>query len=74
MHKPNKKEITKFLVVMSLAMVASMSGQYMNVCQFLFEAQYDWDEPKVIDRNLALMNTLPAVGTIIGSMLASYLI
>ena len=72
MHEPNKHEIMRFLVVMSLGMVASMSGQYMNVCQFLFEEKYEWVDQPVIDRNLALMNTLPSCGTIFGSILAGY--
>ena len=74
MHEPNKKEIINFLIVMSLAMVACMAGQYMNVCSFLFIEKYDWNTDKVKDRNLELMNTLPAIGTIIGSTLAGHLI
>ena len=50
-HEPCKSEITRFLVVMSLAMVASTSGQYMNVCTYLFEAKYGWDTKAERDRN-----------------------
>lgn len=39
----------------------------MNVCTPLFEEQYDWTTDKTKDLNLALMNTIPALGTIFGS-------
>jgi len=42
MHDPNKKNIALFLMVMSVAMLASQSGSYMNICTSLFEARYDW--------------------------------
>ena len=43
MHNPNVKQIAKFLFVMSLGMMASQSGTYMNVCTELFVAKYGWD-------------------------------
>ena len=73
MHTPCKSEITRFLFVMSLTMVAAMSGQYMNVCTYLFEAKYDWNTRAKRDRNQALMNTLPSLGTILGSGIGSVL-
>ena len=36
MHEPNKAQMAKFLIVMSVAMMASQSGTYMNVCTPLF--------------------------------------
>ena len=43
MHDPKTTEIGWFLFVMSLAMLASQSGTYMNVCTPLFEVKYNWD-------------------------------
>ena len=43
MHDPKTAEIGKFVFVMSLAMLASQSGTYMNVCTPLFEQKYNWD-------------------------------
>jgi len=73
-HSPCRSEITRFLIVMSLTMVAATSGQYMNVCTFLFEAKYDWETTQERDRNQALMNVLPALGMIVGSAWGSVLI
>lgn len=67
MHDPNKKQMAKFLLVMSIAMLASQSGTYMNVCTPLFIQKYGWEEGSQEDLNEALMNTLPAIGTIFGS-------
>ena len=36
MHEPNKMQMGNFLLVMSIAMLASQSGTYMNVCTPLF--------------------------------------
>ena len=36
MHEPNMPQMAKFLTVMSLGMVASQAGTYMNVCTPLF--------------------------------------
>ena len=74
MHEPNMKQMTKFLFVMSLAMCASQSGTYMNVCTPLFIAQYGWEEGGEEAVNEALMNVLPAVGLIFGSAWAAKLI
>ena len=73
MHEPNKKQMFKFLFVMSFVMMASQSGTYMNVCTPLFIEQYGW-EGSAKDLNEALMNTLPAIGTIFGSGLGAKLI
>ena len=45
----------------------------MNVCTPLFEEKYEWDTDAEKNLNEALMNTIPAVGTIFGSGLASSL-
>lgn len=74
MHDPNMKQMGKFLFVMSLAMMASQSGTYMNICTPLFIAQYGWEEGSEEAVNEALMNTLPAIGTIFGSGLGAKLI
>ena len=71
MHEPNQKEIGKFLFVMSFAMMASQSGTYMNVCTTYFKDKDHWDTTEEQDLNDALMNTIPALGTICGSGLAS---
>ena len=71
MHEPNKNEIGKFLFVMSFAMMASQSGTYMNVCTTYFKDKDHWDTTEEQDLNDALMNTIPALGTICGSGLAS---
>lgn len=71
MHDPKTEEIGKFLLVMSFAMLASQSGTYMNVCTPLFEEKWNWDTDGKRNLNEALMNTIPAVGTIFGSGLAS---
>ena len=73
MHTPNTSNIAKFLFVMSFAMMASQSGTYMNICTPLFEEKYEWTEQSEKDFNEALMNTIPAVGTIFGSGLGSVL-
>ena len=73
MHDPNTKHIGLFLMVMSFAMMASQSGTYMNVCTKLFEEKYNWDTDGKRNLNEALMNTIPAFGTIFGSGLASVL-
>ena len=44
MHDPNKVQMAKFLLVMSIAMLASQSGTYMNVCTPLFIQKYGWEE------------------------------
>ena len=44
MHDPNKTQMAKFLLVMSIAMLASQSGTYMNVCTPLFIQKYGWEE------------------------------
>ena len=44
MHSPNMKQMVKFLMVMSVGMMASQSGTYMNVCTPLFNAKYGWTE------------------------------
>ena len=54
--------------------MASQSGTYMNVTIKLFEAQYGWDSASSVAVNEALMNTLPAVGTIFGSGFGAKLI
>ena len=66
--------MAKFLFVMSFAMMASQSGTYMNVCTPLFIEQYGWEDGNAKDLNEALMNTLPAIGTIFGSGLGAKLI
>ena len=58
---------------MSVAMLASQSGTYMNVCTPLFIQKYGWEEGSQEDINEALMNTLPAIGTIFGSGTAAKL-
>jgi len=73
MHSPNTKNIGLFLMVMSIAMLASQSGAYMNVCTPLFEAKYGWVTQQQKDLNESLMNTIPAFGTIFGSGAASSL-
>ena len=73
MHEPNVRDIGKFLFVMSFAMMASQSGTYMNVCTKFFEEKYGWDTQSKQDLNDALMNTIPAIGTICGSGAASKL-
>lgn len=60
------------MVVMSFVMMASQSGTYMNVCTPLLTAQYDWNDTEET-LNKALMNTIPAVGTIFGSGFGSVL-
>ena len=72
MHTPNTTNIAKFMVVMSFAMMASQSGTYMNVCTPLLTAQYEWSDTEET-LNKALMNTIPAVGTIFGSGFGSVL-
>ena len=72
-HEPSRSEIFKFLFVMSLCMVAALSGQYMNVCTPLLRQKYNWDTKKKEDLNVALMNTIPAIGAIVGSASASTL-
>ena len=73
LHDPNKKNIALFLMVMSFAMLASKAGDYMNVCTPLLEVKYSWLTQKEKNLNEALMNSIPAVGTIVGSGMASYL-
>ena len=73
MHDPNVKNIAIFLFVMSFTMMASTTGNYMSVCLSLFKVKYGWETQSEIDLNEALMNTLPAVGTIFGSGLGSVL-
>ena len=46
----------------------------MNVCTKLFEAKYNWDTDAKRNLNEALMNTIPAVGTIFGSGTGSKLL
>lgn len=67
MHDPNIKQIVLFLMVMCVAQMASQAGTYMNVCTPLFEAKYSWTTESQKNLNEALMNTIPAVGTIFGS-------
>lgn len=45
----------------------------MNVCTPIFEAKYGWETEQEKNLNEALMNTIPAVGTIFGSGLGSKL-
>ena len=45
----------------------------MNICTALFEAKYHWTSQGQKDLNEALMNTIPAVGTIFGSGAGSIL-
>ena len=73
MHDPNTKNISLFLMVMSIAMLASKTGDYMNLCIPLFEAKYGWETQAQKDLNESLMNTIPAFGTIFGSGAASSL-
>jgi len=73
MHDPNLKHIVTFLFVMSFAMMASTSGNYMNICTPLFQQKYNWDTQTKQDLHEALMNTLPAIGTIFGSGAGSVL-
>ena len=73
MHSPNTKNIGLFLMVMSIAMLASKTGDYMNLCIPLFEAKYGWETQAQKDLNESLMNTIPAFGTIFGSGAASSL-
>ena len=73
MHDPNVKHLALFIGVMSLGMLASKSGDYMNVCTHLLENKYNWETQKAKDLNEALMNTIPAVGTIFGSGAAAWL-
>ena len=70
---PNKKHLGLFLMVMSFAMMSSQSGTYMNICTSLFEVTFGWETQHDRDLNEALMNTLPAVGTIFGSGTGSVL-
>ena len=73
MHDPNVKHLAVFLGVMSMGMLASKSGDYMNVCTHLLENKYNWETQSAKDLNEALMNTIPAVGTIFGSGAAAWL-
>jgi MFS family permease len=73
MHDPNKKNISLFLMVMSVANMSVAAGAYMNICTALFEVKYGWTTQNEKDFNEGLMNTIPAIGTIFGSGSASYL-
>mmetsp|Transcript_15002 Transcript_15002/g.20364 ORF Transcript_15002/g.20364 Transcript_15002/m.20364 type:complete len:408 (+) Transcript_15002:200-1423(+) len=73
MHDPNMKNIGTFIAVMSFAMLASTSGNYMSIVIPFFEEKYGWETQSEKDFNEALMNVLPAVGTICGSGCGSIL-
>lgn len=73
MHDPKISNIATFIFVMSFAMMASSSGQYMSIIIKFMEAKYGWDTQSKKDLNEALMNVLPALGTIFGSGLGGIL-
>ena len=43
MHDPKMSKIVTFLAVMSFAMMASTSGNYMSVVLKFFEEKFEWD-------------------------------
>ena len=73
MHDPNMKNIVTFLAVMSYAMLASTSGNYMSIVLKFFEEKYEWDTESKQNFGAAMINTVPAIGTIVGSGLGGAL-
>lgn len=70
---PNRANIFVFVAILALAQIASQSGQYMNACTPLLIEKYNWDTTAKADLNESLINTVPAIGTIIGSGFGSVL-
>ena len=73
MHDPKFSNMVTFLAVMSFAMMASTSGNYMSIVLKFFEERFNWDTDSKKDLGAAMINTVPAIGTIIGSGLGGNL-